>query len=124
MAALRSNDIRESFELWFDEAGKDRNVEHNLPRVKARANGAEIEVIFEEGQPVHIKSTTGRDAQNIKAFKHGRQAVAFVSKFQKPMRMHWNHEITTTELFMIIQLVVKKNMNLDDAMDSAINYDD
>lgn len=37
--------------------------------------------------------------------------------------MHWNREIDTAELGLIMKLVVKKNYTVDDAVEVVLNDD-
>jgi hypothetical protein len=119
MANFSRSTTGENFELWIDDSGKDRNVGHNLPRVKPKANGIELDIII-DGDNVYIDHARKRD---ITKFKYSRDAIKFVKKFRIPLLMHWNREIDTAQLGIIIRLVVKKNYSVQDAINAALNDD-
>ena len=54
-------------------------------------------------------------------FKNANKALKFVEKFKEPLLMHWNKEIDTAQLGVIIRLVVKKKYTVEDAITAVLN---
>lgn len=119
MANFSRNTTGENFELWIDDSGKDRNVGHNLPRFKPKSNGIELDIVI-DGDKVYIDKPNKRD---IRKFKYSKDALQFVRKFKTPLLMHWNREIDTAQLGIIIRLVVKRNYTVNDAVTAVLNDD-
>ena len=61
------------------------------------------------------------DPRKIQKFKYAKEAIHFIEKFSKPLLMHWNGEISSSELANIIRLVERKNYTLDSAIDTILN---
>ena len=118
MSNLKPSKTGQPFELWVDEIGSDRNVGHNLPRFKSKANDVQLDIILDENGNAKIINT---DTRKIKKFKYAKEAVKFIEKFQKPLLMHWYGEIDSADLANIIKLVEKKNCSLDSAIDTVLN---
>ena len=57
-----------------------------------------------------------KDKTEIRKFKYAKQAVYYIKKFQKPLEMHWNHEIDTGELAAILRMVYKTDCEILDAL--------
>lgn len=119
MANFDRNSIKQPFDLWVDEAGKDRKVEHNLPRFKPKNNGIELEIVIRPDGKVINKSSK----QDTKAFGHATEAMKFVEKFKKPLLMHFYKEIDTTKLGTIFFLVARKKYTVDDAIEFVTDDD-
>lgn len=119
MANFSRNTTGENFELWIDDSGKNRNVGHNLPRFKPKANDIELDIVI-DGDSIYIDNANPRD---IRKFKYSKDALDFIKRFKKPLLMHWNREIDTAELGLIMKLVVKKNYTVDDAVKAVLNDD-
>lgn len=118
MSNLKPSKTGQPFELWVDEIGSDRNVGHNLPRFKSKANDVQLDIVLDENGNAKIINT---DTRKIKKFKYAKEAVKFIEKFQKPLLMHWYGEIDSADLANIIKLVEKKNCSLDSAIDTVLN---
>ena len=118
MANLRFKTTGEPFDLWVDEAGSERNTQHDAPRFKPKANGIQLDIIIQNDGTAEIVNTDPRDIQK---FGYAKEALAFIERFSAPLLMHWNGEIETGELTAIIRLVVKKHYELDDAIYAVIN---
>ena len=118
MANFKEKITGEKFDLWVDEVGSDRNVVHNLPRFKPKANGVQLDIVLNPNGDAEIVNA---DSKKIQKFRYAKEAIAFIERFRKPLMMHWNGEIETTELGNIIRLVVKKNYTIDNAITSVLN---
>lgn len=118
MANLKPDKIGQPFELWVDEVGSDRNVSHNLPRFKPKANGIQLDIVLNPNGEIEIVNA---DSRKIQKFKYAKEAIDFIETFQRPLLMHWNGEIDSTDLAMIIRLVVKKKYSIDDAIEAVLN---
>ncbi|MCM1226144.1 MAG: hypothetical protein NC320_01805 [Clostridium sp.] len=118
MANLKPNKIGQPFELWVDEIGSDRNVGHNNPRFKPKANGIQLDIMLNSNGKAEIVNA---DSRKIQKFKYSKEAVEFIEEFQEPLLMHWNGEIDSSDLAMIIRLVVKKKYSMDDAIEAVLN---
>lgn len=109
MSSLKPTDIDEKFEIWFDEEGKNRDVSYNLPRVKCKANDSEIVIKINTDGSLEIHNPNGRYNSKIKKFRYSKDALKFVEKFKEPILMHWNQEISTLQLFKIIDYAITNN---------------
>lgn len=117
MANFGPNTTGESFTLWIDEAGKLRNTKHNLPRFKPESNGVQLDIVIEDG----IVRFDNETKPKLTKFKNANKALKFVEKFKEPLLMHWNKEIDTAQLGVIIRLVVKKKYTVEDAITAVLN---
>ena len=106
------------FELWVDEIGSDRNASHNLPRFKPKANGVQLDIVLNESGRAEIVNA---DSHILQKFKYAKEAIDFIEKLQKPLRMHWNGEIDSDDLLSIIKLVEKKSYSIDDAIETVLH---
>lgn len=106
------------FEFWVDELGSDRNVSHNLPRFKLKANGVQIDIVLNPNGKAEIINA---DSRKIQKFRFAKEAIEFVEHLQKPLLMHWNGEIDSDDLLSIIKLVEKKNYSIEDAIETVLN---
>ena len=117
MANLQESTLGERFELWLDETKKDKNVGHNLPRFKPKANGVELDIVIDGDTVRFDKANTSKPRK----FKYGKDAIKFVEKFKKALLLHWNKKIDTFKLGMIIYLVNKKHYSVDAAINDVLN---
>ncbi len=106
------------FELWVDEIGSDRNVAHNLPRFKPKANGVQIDIVLNSNGKAEIVNA---DSRKIQRFKYAKEAIEFIEKLKKPLLMHWNGEIDSDDLLSIIKLVEKENYSIESAIETVLN---
>ena len=118
MANLKPRETGQPFELWVDELGNDRNVGHNNPRFKPKANGIQIDIMLNKDGTAEIVDL---DPCKIQKFKYAKNAIHFIEKFSEPLLMHWNGEISSGELTSIIRLVEKKHYTISDAIDAVLN---
>lgn len=118
-ARLRNKVTGQPFDIWVDEFGKNRNVQHNDPRYKVTANGIEIDIILHKNDDIEFVN----DSSEIRKFSFGKQAVKFIYKFKDVLRMQWNQEIDTYELGTIIRLVEIQGYDMNTAIDKVINGD-
>lgn len=118
MANLKPKETGQPFELWVDEIGSDRNVGHNNPRFKPKANGIQLDIMLNSNGKAEIVNA---DSRKIQKFKYGKEAVQFIERFSEPLMMHWNGDISSSELTAIIRLVVKKKYSIDDAIEAVLN---
>ena len=118
-ANLKQKDTGEPFDVWFDEMGKLRNVQHNEPRFKFKSNGIELDIILHSDDTLEVVNPI----RDIKKFKHLKKAEEFIRKFEKPLRMHWNQDLTSLELMYIIRSVCKNNEELLDVLSRVASGD-
>ena len=118
MANLKSSEIGQPFDLWVDELGSDRKAGHNNPRFKPKANGIQLDIMLKSNGTAEIINA---DPRKIQKFKYGEESVKFIEQFSEPLMMHWNGEISSSELSAIIRLVVKKGYSIDDAIEAVLN---
>lgn len=118
MANLKPNRTGQPFELWVDEIGSDRNVSHNLPRFKPKANGIQLDIVLNPNGKAEIVNA---DQRKIRKFAYAKDAIQFIERFQKPLLMHWYGEIDIYDLLSIIKLVVREHYSVDEATDTVIS---
>ena len=118
MANLKPRETNQPFELWVDEIGSDRNVSHNLPRFKPKANRIQLDIVLNPNGKAEIVNA---DQRKIRKFAYAKDAIQFIEKFHIPLLMHWNGEISSSELANIIRLVIKKHYSIDEATDTVIS---
>lgn len=118
MANLKSSEIGQPFDLWVDELGSDRKVGYNNPRFKPKANGIQLDIMLKSNGTAEIINA---DPRKIQKFKYGEESVKFIEQFSEPLTMHWNGEISSSELSAIIRLVAKKGYSIDDAIEAVLN---
>lgn len=116
-ANIQARDIKQPFDIWVDEIGKDRNVKHKEPRFKVKANNVELDIILHNNGDIE----TVNDKRDIKKFKYHREAVEFIDKFKEPLRAHWNHDVTTYELIKILRKTYKTDAEILDVLTDVIN---
>lgn len=61
-ANIQARDIKQPFDIWVDEIGKDRNVKHKEPRFKVKANNVELDIILHNNGDIE----TVNDKRDIK----------------------------------------------------------
>lgn len=118
-ANIRSKVTGQPFDIWVDEFGKTRNNKHNEPRYKVTANDVELDIILHGDDSIEIVN----DTQDIRKFKHSKEAVEFIEKFKLPFRMQWDQQIDTYELTTIIRLTQKQGFDIIDAIDKVLRDD-
>lgn len=118
MANLQPRDIGESFELWVDELGSDRNTGHNNPRFKPKANGIQLDIMLKPNGKAEIIDT---DSRKIRKFKYAKEAVNFIEKYQEPLLMHWYGKIGIRDLANILYLATNGKKSIDEAMEIVLN---
>ena len=118
-ANIRSKVTGQPFDIWVDEFGKTRNNKHNEPRYKVTANDVELDIILHGDDSIEIVN----DAQDIRKFKHSKEAMDFIEKFKLPFRMQWDQQIDTYELTTIIRLTQKQGFDIIDAIDKMLRDD-
>lgn len=115
-ANIRSKDTKQPFDLWVDEHGCDRNVQHNEPRFKVTANNIQLDLILHKDDSIEIVNSSS----DIRKFKHSKEAVNFIDKFKEPLRAHWNHDLTTYELTHILRKVYGSDKEILDVLSDVI----
>ena len=118
-ANIRSKVTGQPFDIWVDEFGKTRNNKHNEPRYKVTANDVELDIILHGDDSIEIVN----DTQDIKKFKHSKEAMDFIEKFKLPFRMQWDQQIDTYELTTIIRSTQKQGFDIIDAIDKVLRDD-
>jgi hypothetical protein len=93
------NDSGLPYRIWFDPIGKDRNIEHNLPRLKVFVkDNIDIPVSIEETPRILLKNN--RLTQIEKYIDYGKMKIiySFITKHQQILLRHWNREINDDQL--------------------------
>lgn len=88
--------------IWVDDVGIDRDVEHNLPRIKVQndtadrrqSDGFELSI---ENDPKILSSTCKLSSKDFQAVR------SFVIKYKQALIDHWNQDIDIEDLKEIIE---------------------
>ena len=112
-ANLRTNTTGQPFDLWLDEAGCYRNIQHNEPRVKVKENGVELDIILHKDGTLEIVN----NARDIQKFKHSKEALDFIERYRDVITMHWNHEIETGDVVVTMRKFKNKLATKDEILD-------
>lgn len=108
MANISTRASGQKFDMWLDPAGKDRNVPHNVPRLK---------VEFEKGNrvPVSISRNPHVYAKNVNvAGMSG--IITFISDHYVALQLHYNRKWDDAQILRYITLVGRKKMSISDAL--------
>lgn len=77
-----------SYDIWVDNAGNERVVKHNLPRLKVEIDGNKIPISITENPDVLVKNKNKEDIPN---FRHLSKWI----KMNKDLLLKfWNKTIT------------------------------
>jgi len=112
-ANLKQNTTGQPFELWLDEFGKDRKVQHNEPRFKVKANGIELDCILHSDDTIEIVNNT----RDIQKFKYAKEAENFIYTYRNLLRMHWNHDADTGDVAIVMKMLKSKKVTTEDILD-------
>ncbi len=121
-ANLKQNTTGQPFELWLDEFGKDRKVQHNEPRFKVKANNIELDCILHSDDTIEIINNN----KDIQKFKYAKQAKDFIYVYRNLLRMHWNHDVDTGDVAIVMKMLKSKKVTTEDILDmlSKVKNDD
>ena len=98
MANFQTKDSGLPQNIWFDEVGKDRKLNHNIPRVKI--GKAEIPVSISENPEILVSILESKEQEE--GLKGVSEIQRFIADNHEVILQHWNKEITTYELFCIL----------------------
>lgn len=100
MANIQKYDYNTPVGIWIDEIGSRRNLKHNIPRLKIVNNYNED---FNDLIPISISEKPeileGICKLTIKDLKKMKK---FISKNYKIFLQRWNNEISTKEMFNLL----------------------
>lgn len=109
MARISASDSKLRYDIWLDDAGFERHVKHNLPRVKIMIDGKLIPISISKNPKFLV------DISKYKKIKDVKTIFDFIAKFEDVLLMHWNKEITDRQVLNIIYDCVR-NLPKDDAI--------
>lgn len=118
MSNLTPRITKQPFNVWVDDAGKNRNVGHNEARFKVEANNIELDIILHKDGRAEFVNTNTR---LINKFKYGKEAIKFIEKYSTPLLMQFNLKIDVFQLADIIKLVEKQHYSIEEAIEIIIN---
>lgn len=90
-ANLTTEDSGLPYNVWLDSAGKDRNVEHNTPRLKVEVDNEFI--------PMSISKD---DVWSLKDFKKKSVMVKWIMDNYDVLIRHWNKELTDRQALNLL----------------------
>jgi len=102
MANIRKKLIGTPANLWLDSVGVDRNVEHNLPRLKVQGDKGE-RMNSTNLIPVSISTEPSILVENHNSELSGnewKQVFKFIQTEYEMLMKHWNHEISDDEIIL------------------------
>lgn len=101
MANAVKEDTGLPYDIWLDSRGKERNISHNLPRIKVDVDGNLIPVIISDDPriPDNIK---------IKTFRKFNEVRKFIIQNKDVLLKHWNKELTDREVLNLLNVSNKE----------------
>lgn len=109
MAKISTRMSKLKYEIWLDDAGSNRNVKHNIPRVKLIVDNKMIPISISKKPQFLV------DVSHYKKIKDIKTIFDFIAKFEDILLMHWNKEIDDHQVLSIIFDVVR-NLPKEDAL--------
>lgn len=90
---LFPKDTGVDYKIWVDNAGKDRNVQHNRPRLKVELNSTtKIPVAFDKPEPEILVNCSSREQKEVsKTFR-------FIKLNRKVLLRYWYGQIDKDKL--------------------------
>lgn len=88
MSMIRQRQTGLSYDIWVDNAGNERVVKHNLPRLKVEIDGNKIPVSIAENPDVLAKNKTKDDIPNF------RKLSKWIKINKELLLKFWNKAIT------------------------------
>ena len=88
------------YDLWIDNSGAERQVQHNKPRLKVNVNGNLIPVSIEKNPKILV------DKKKIPKFNQAKfnKVVSWI-KVKRPVLMqHWNKEISDNKAVNLLYM--------------------
>lgn len=85
MATVSKTDTKLPYDLWIDSVGRDRQTEHNLPRIKVDVDGDRIPVSISDDPEILIANKSIPKFSEIKKY---------IKKYKDVFIRHWNKEIS------------------------------
>ena len=100
MANISKDDYNTPVGLWIDEVGNRRNVKHNNPRLKIVNNYNED---FTDLISISISKNPELEEGTLKIKrKDYNTMLRFISKNYEIFLKRWNNEITTKQMFTLL----------------------
>lgn len=115
MAKLTKQKSGQSFDIWIDSAGAERNTKHNEPRVKATNNGVTVIAGFKNGEYSNFQTSS----HILKKFGEEKALKDYIIKMRPVIELHWEGKIDDGD-FINIAKFVSKGYGVLDAVDKAI----
>ena len=102
---ISKNDYNTPVGLWIDELGNKRKVQHNNPRLKIVNNYNEdftdtIDVTISDNPQIE------KGVSKLKQ-KDYKTMLKFISKNYEIFLKRWNNEITTKEMFKLLDNIIR-----------------
>lgn len=94
MAVVDKNHYNIPYDIWLDPAGNDRNMKHNIPRVKIIVDGERIPFSIDKENP-HILVD--------KNIRHEKEIVEWIKKNYDILMKQWNREISDNEALDLLE---------------------
>ena len=117
MARISSSDSKLKYDIWLDDAGSERNVKHNIPRVKLMVDGKMIPISISKEPKILVNVSHYKKIKDIKTI------FDFITKFEDVLLMHWNREINDRQILNIIYDAVR-NLPKEDAIRKYVFNED
>lgn len=117
MANLTRKESGQSFDIWIDSAGKQRNTKHNEPRLKATNNDVTIIAGFKNGEYSNFQ--TAKD--KIRQFGKNKELKDYITKIKPLLELHWENQITDRE-FLNIAVLIRDGYDVLDAVDEYVKH--
>ncbi len=92
MANVAKTDTNLPYNIWIDSVGKDRNIPHNIPRIKINVDGDMIPVSIDTNPKILIN----KNINNFSEIKN------WIIKYYDILMQHWNKELTDKETLNLL----------------------
>lgn len=97
------------YTIWIDSKGKNRNIQHNLPRIK-------VNIKDDTYIPVSIEKEPRILIKNMRTFEGFTEIKKFIQKTYNILMKHWNQEIDDGAAIFAIFKVCKENKSEEQAL--------
>ncbi|MBP3759936.1 MAG: hypothetical protein J6I55_00435 [Ruminococcus sp.] len=90
---LFPKDTGVDYKIWVDDVGKNRNVQHNRPRLKVELNPkTKIPVAFDKFEPEILVNCSSREQKEVS------KAFEFIKLNRKVLLRYWYGQIDKVKL--------------------------
>jgi hypothetical protein len=94
MATYKMDDSGLPYNLWIDEVGKDRTIEHSIPRLKVLLSFSNsVPISIEQNPKILLKGVFLAKAERELNERKMKDIYAFIRKNKDMLIKHWNKEI-------------------------------